>query len=359
MEKVKDLLFKINVKIFTVVFCVVLTLAGIFGILSFFLALGSIKDNSTPRISLYGRFPSPNPTHIPKAQSEFSLIFTGDVIPARSVNRIMVGKNDFTYPFLNTADFLKSGDLTIINLEAPLVTGCPVTDSGMIFCSDPRFIEGLKFAGIDVASLANNHAGNYGKEGVDETISILNGDGIDTTGIHNIVYKDIEGVRFAFLGYNGVSPFPDYLSNIDKEKIQNEVIEAKKNAGIVVVMYHWSAEYSPFPVTDTVAPFDPVEIAHLTIDSGADLVIGNHPHWVQGYESYKGKMIFYALGNFVFDQMWSWDTRIGTLLKTNYIGKNLESFELFPIIIDNYSQPRFLEGTEKQQVLDIIESRRL
>ncbi|MBI2029243.1 CapA family protein [Candidatus Gottesmanbacteria bacterium] len=359
MDKIKDLLLKINVKKFTVVFCLILAIAGIFGISSIILVLKSVKDESIPQAVLYGRFPSPNPTGAVTNQSEFSIIFTGDVIPARSVNRTMVGKNDFTYPFLNTADFLKSADLTIINLEAPLVTGCPVTDSGMVFCGDPRFIEGLKFSGIDVASLANNHAGNYGKEGVDETVSILNGSGIETTGIHNIAYKDVKGVKFAFLGYNGVSPFPDYLSSIDKEKIQQEVSEAKKNADIVVVIYHWSAEYSPFPVADSVAPFDPVEIAHLTVDSGADLVVGNHPHWVQGYENYKGKMIFYALGNFVFDQMWSWDTRIGTLLKANYIGKNLESFEFFPIMIDNYSQPRFLEGTEKQQVLDMIESRKL
>lgn len=301
-----------------------------------------------------------NPTLIPTQKEEkasITLIFTGDVIPARSVNSAMVGKNDFKFPFEKTSDFLVDADATIINLEAPLMKNCPVTDTGMIFCGDERFTEGLEFAGVDVANLANNHSSNYGLEGINSTIAILKGKNIGITGAGSIYYQNIKGVRFAFIGYNGISPLVEYLQTINKEEIQKNILEAKSNADFVVVMFHWGKEYSPIPQSDgEVAPFDPVEIGRFTIDGGADLVLGNHPYVIQGYEDYKGKMIFYALGNFIFDQMWSEETRLGTILKVNLIDNKVESFTFHPVKIYDYSQPIFLEGEEENTVLDYIDN---
>lgn len=282
-----------------------------------------------------------------------TLIFTGDVIPARSVNATMTKLNSFTYPFEKTADFLKEPDLTIINLEAPLVDNCPVTETGMVFCGNKRFVEGLTFAGIDVATLANNHSTNYGKDGIDQTVELLSQNNILVTGVHNIAYKETKGIKFSFLGYNGVNPLSPEISSINKDEISRQISEARTLSDFVVVMYHWGREYSSSPVIDnSIANFDPIEIGRFTIDSGADLVVGNHPHWVQGYEIYKGKPIFYALGNFIFDQMWSYETKIGALLKVNLNGKSVSSFTLHPIKIENYSQPNFLEGDEKDAILN-------
>lgn len=306
-----------------------------------------LKKTSRGHFSTIGLTPSPT--------EPITLVFTGDVIPARSVNSTMVRLNNFKYPFEKTTDFLKTADLTIINLEAPLVKNCPVTDTGMIFCGDPRFIEGLTFAGIDVVTLANNHASNWGKEGIDQTTLLLNQNGILVTGINNIVYKTIKGVNFSFIGFNGVSPFVSELSIIDKAEIENKVKEAKETADLVVVLYHWGKEYASFPTADlSVSPFDPVEIGRFTIDCGADLVVGSHPHIIQGYETYKGKPIFYSLGNFIFDQMWSEETRIGMVLQINFLGNKLTDFSFHPVKIENYFQPKFLEGKEKEVVINKI-----
>lgn len=288
-----------------------------------------------------------------------SLVFTGDVIPARSVNSQMVRKNNFKYPFEKTAGFLESADLTIINLEAPLVDNCPITDSGMVFCGDRRFIEGLSFAGVDIASLANNHASNYGQKGVEETVALLNNAGIETVGINNIVYKEVKGIRLAFLAFNGVVPLDlFYIEKIDENEIKRKVEEAGRQADFVTVIYHWGREYASLPESDWgVAPFDPVEIGRKTIEAGADLVVGSHPHVVQRYEVYQGKLIFFSLGNFIFDQMWSDKTRLGVVLKVDLTGDKIESFSLYPVRIENYAQPIFLEGGEKEAVLkNLIES---
>lgn len=312
-----------------------------------------------PRVRLaskqnQSRFSIPTIGLLPTTSPSLTLVFTGDVIPARTVNSTMTRLNNYRYPFEKTADFLKEADLTIINLEAPLIKDCPVIDSGMVFCGNEKFIDGLTFAGVDLVTLANNHSSNYGKEGVDNTIKLLAENGIDSVGIDNIVYKEVKGIKFAFLGFNGVSPLIDYLGTIDKDKIKKLTMEARKNADFVIAMFHWSQEYSSTPIADTIAPFDPLEIAHFTIDSGADLIIGNHPHTIQNYEVYKNKLIFYALGNFIFDQMWSEETRTGVVLKLNLEGSKVSSFTLHPIKIDNFAQPRFLEGMEKEQILEQI-----
>lgn len=287
--------------------------------------------------------------------SSMTLIFTGDVIPARSVNAMMVRKNNFNFPFEKTADFLKSGDLTIINLESPLIDHCPTTDEGMVFCGDPRFTTGLNYAGVDIANLANNHSSNYGEEGIVSTKEKLNKIGIETVGTGNIVYRNVKGTNLAFLSYDGVAPLVPFLSNINTELIKSQVKEAKSQADFVIVLFHWGKEYEKNPVEEkSVAPFNPVEIGRYTIDSGADLVVGNHPHVVQGYEIYNGKYIFYALGNFIFDQMWSEETKIGAPLKLEIVNGKVQNFSFYPEKIENFAQPYFLEGDEKEKVLEKI-----
>lgn len=273
------------------------------------------------------------------------IIATGDIIPARSVNSQVITRKDFTWPYLNTADVLKDADITFVNLESPLVKNCPITNEGMTFCGDEGNLQGLIFAGVDVVNLANNHAGNYGLEGIENTAGLLSNAGILVTGRNEIVFKDIRGLRFAFLGYNDIG-FPEQgLAWAKNDRIITEIKSAKTQADIVVVAFHWGVEYISQPSQRQ------KELAHLAIDNGADLIIGNHPHWIQPVEIYQGKVITYAHGNFIFDQMWSEKTRLGVVGKYTFYDKDLIDVEFLPVQIDDYGQPYFLQGSEKENVL--------
>jgi len=269
---------------------------------------------------------------------KITLIATGDVIPARAVNYQAVTKKDFKWSYLNTALFLKSADITLINLETPLIKNCPLTQTGMVFCGDERNVEGFVFAGVDVANLANNHSENYGKAGLDYTKSLLKNNNIEYSSEDNLAIKQVAETKFGFLGYNALLP-------LDKEKINSDIKNAKSQVDVLVVSYHWGAEYQSLPAKET------IELAHFSIDNGADLIIGNHPHWIQPVEIYKGKLIMYAHGNFVFDQMWSEKTKEGVLGKYTFYDKNLIDAEYLPIYIRDYGQPIFLEGEAKDIIL--------
>ena len=271
-----------------------------------------------------------------KPEPKITLIATGDIIPARSVNYQTVSRKNFNWPYEKTYQVLKDADITFANLESPLVKNCPLTQEGMVFCGDERNIEGLKFAGIDVVNLANNHAGNYGKDGVENTVKLLNQADILATGIIGPVFKEIKGIKFAFLGYNDIEK-RSFLSSAEENKISQEINEAKKQADVAVVAFHWGVEYQSQP------SLRQIQLAHLAIDFGADLIIGNHPHWVQSTEYYKDKFIMYAHGNFVFDQMWSQKTREGVVGKYTFAGKKLENVEFIPIVINFYGQPDFVK----------------
>ncbi len=113
-----------------------------------------------------------------------TLIVAGDVMLGRSINYRSAKQNNFVWPFEKTVEVLKTADITFINLESPFVDNCPLTNSGMVFCSDQRNIQGLTFAGIDIVNLANNQIGNYGQEGIKQTRQLLEGNNmslIDTT----------------------------------------------------------------------------------------------------------------------------------------------------------------------------------
>ncbi|HEY8283881.1 MAG TPA: CapA family protein [Chloroflexota bacterium] len=291
---------------------------------------------------------APRPPSFPKLDKHrmITLIATGDVIPARSVNYEMFIRNDYTYPFLKTYKFTRAADLTLINLESPLINGCTVTNSGMSFCGDPRVVAGLKLAGVDIANLPNNHIGNYGVAGIQETEQHLTDAKIAWDGFGHTVYATVKGVTFAFLGFNGVGQL------VDIPEMSTEIHAARKRADVVVVSFHWGREYTSIPLTAPgIADQDPRMIAHLAVKAGADVVVGNHPHWVQGIELYQGKFIAYANGNFVFDQMWSIETRQGVVATYTFYGKHLISVRFQPVQIDNYAQPHLLSAVEGAPIL--------
>lgn len=275
------------------------------------------------------------------------LTATGDIIPARSVNNNVAIKNDPLWPYEKVAPVMQKlkTDITFVNLETPLLNDCKPTVEGMVFCGRSDNVKGLKAINTTIASIANNHAGNFGEDGVKETINLLKENNILVTGINGAVYKKIRGVNFAFLGYNDITKDQPGVEDVNEQIIKTEISEARIHADIVIVAFHFGAEYQAQPDQRQ------IQLAHLAIERGADVVIGNHPHWIQPVEIYKGKFITYAHGNFVFDQMWSEKTKTGVVGRYVFYDKELIDVTFLPVKIEDFGQPYFHEGVEKEKVL--------
>ena len=272
-----------------------------------------------------------------------TLLVTGDVLPGRSVQLRYIQDRDPKFAFYRVAGVLRDADLTLINLEGPLVQDCPVFYTGFTFCGDPRLTEGFKFAGIDVVNIANNHIYNFGTAGRQETIAVLKEKGFFVAGEEQAAYKTVNGTRFAFLGFDTVG------KKIDHAQLSRSIRAARRVADVVVVQFHWGQEYSYIPKP---AGEDPITLGHLAVEQGADLVVGNHPHWIQGLEFYRGKAIVYSHGNFVFDQTWSQETLEGVVGKYTFSGNKLVGIEFLPVEIEPPFQPRFLTGEEAKDLLN-------
>lgn len=309
-----------------------------------------------PEVTLESIFSKPNDLSQLDKSKLITLIATGDVIPARGANWPAVTSGDFTYNWKKTVDFLKKADITLINLEAPLIKNCPLQTEGFTFCGDARHIQGIVFAGVDTVSIANNHIGNFGQSGIDETVALLEANKLGWSGFGHLNTQNVKGVKFGFLAFNGIG------TPINRDAVPSEIKESKKKVDVLVVSIHWGDEYvlTPRKYGD-IAPDDPREIGHLMIDSGADLIIGNHPHTVQGIELYKEKLITYAHGNFIFDQTWSKETQEGVVGEyTFYISEpqsqalkaKLVQVKFHPILVDVSYQPRFLSEKEGAHILD-------
>lgn len=316
-----------------------------------------------PQLTLSGLFHPAAPA--PTGPDVRTLNATGDVIPARLVNEAGVNRNDFDWPFRPTASYVANADLTYINLESPLLAGCQVREVGLDFCGDPRWTEGLKAIGTDVANLANNHV-NPGPD-TDATSQLLQANGIQvTTSLGPPVVLTVRGMQFAFVACNAVDGVP-----VDRAALQADIQAARKLVpnGIVILQMHWGKEYERLPMpAPGLAPDNPVELGHLAIDAGADLVVGNHPHWVQAVEIYKNHLIVYAHGNYVFDQVncypavgpdyatyCSDDTRTSVIGTYTFQGTHLAAVTWKPTYTDTQLQTQFADPARAANVLQTME----
>jgi len=267
--------------------------------------------------------------NLPKKEVVTEVILGGDVMLGRTVMSTSLAKNDPTYPFLKVANVLQAADLVFVNLENPFVTDCPPHNEGLIFCADPKMVEGIKYANIGAVTLANNHARNYGQDGLDETLSLLASKGILATN-SNLVTTTINGLTFGLLGFNFLDTKP---AEADYALIQ----VSSETVDVLIVSIHWGSEYQAHPSQNQ------QEIAQRIIASGAAVLVGHHPHWVQDVEYVNGKPVYYSLGNFVFDQMWSENTRNGLLVKLTFDERGeMISEEFLPTYIGSWSQPEFV-----------------
>ena len=273
---------------------------------------------------------------IPSAR-ETRLVFGGDVILARGVAE--AARLSRRSPLRDMANVFSKADIAFVNLESPFWDKKPYGTSELIFRAEPAMISALTNAGIDVVSTANNHARDCYDEGVGFTLDLLKQNGIavagsgqDAAAAHAGAVLERNGVRFGFLGYtfdqaNGnhfdIDP---RIAMLDAEQMKLDVARMKRRADVIIVSMHAGAEYwtRQHPVQ--------IAFAEAAIEAGAKIVVGHHPHVVQPVERYRDGLIFYSLGNLVFDQRRK-ETQEGLVAEVAFTGTGMAGYKLIPVDI--------------------------
>lgn len=350
-------------------------------------------------ISSIRLFPTATPTITPTpTPSRMSVALTGVTAISRGVEAAIASHSDPIYPARGVMDLLKTADITVVDSENPFFDDCVPEREGIVLCGKTRSIASLQAIGADIIDLTGNHQNDYGPEKNLESIGHLEAAGFEYFGggkneanAAEILYHEVNGTTLAFLGYayfdsqNG----PQYRSLAygnrpganfySEEKMQRDVDKAKSKADVVIVDYQFIEKYSYEPLDEQ------VEVFRKTAEAGADVVVGvqsHQPQRVEFCESSRGTptvipgstrnpekhdawipdqvwddkqaLIFYGLGNFFFDQMWSHETRQGIIPWLIFEDGKLISLQIYTTLLHDYSQPRLTEGEERIELLKEI-----
>lgn len=268
------------------------------------------------------------------------VVVGGDVLLARGVAREAQKRQDPAWPFRAIAPILSTADLAYVNLESPFSETGPFLEKGMVFRARKEMLEGLILAGIDVVSLANNHIRDAGEKGLDYTVKLLEEAKIKVCGLGGPALCEVRGQLFAFLGYtydqrngNWKKDLPR-ISGMDTGRMQKEVSGLRDAGCAVIVMMHagWEYRRKPNPQQQS--------FARAAIEAGASAVVGHHPHVIQEVEERDGGVIFYSLGNLIFDEQGEAGTRDGALAEMLFSGGRLAKWRLLQTsIVDGQAVP--------------------
>ncbi|MEA4849239.1 MAG: CapA family protein [Clostridiaceae bacterium] len=288
------------------------------------------------------------------------IIAAGDILLDRGVNKYLEEKG-YDYPYESVKKVITEGDIAVANLE------CPLTDGGSPVFKRPELIfkgsrlngSALKRAGFDILNLANNHTMDQGSEGLLDTMKVLESSGIRCFGAganrneaRRPVFIKKGNIRIGFLGYSNFPP-EGYIFHEDKadvarpdmKTIGEEVEAAREQCDFLLVSFHWGKEFDDYPSEMQ------REMAHATIERGADIIIGHHPHVLQSVEEYKGKLIFYSLGNFVFDRQLPEGTDESVIIDITVDRSGWKKARIVPVGIAD-CRPVILQGEAAVLVLD-------
>ncbi len=339
----------------------------------------------------------PGPTTFP-----VTINFVGDIMLARGYEYSIIPTQGVEAIFEPTLSILgDAADITVANLECPLTTCTqPHPTKPIYFKGSPENVAGLVYAGIDIVTLANNHILDYMLPGLQETQSVLDSAGIECSGAGANSYEAYlpvfyakSGVNIAFLAssdrtgqYNNYQPYLNAGYNkpgfayMTPYYISKQIDAVKDYADLIVVEMHAGSEYSLAPgshydKSDIFAGWNPkdfdededytpkldipkmwdIEIRHFAIDAGADLVVVHHPHIIQGFEVYNGKLIAHSLGNFAFDLSYS-ETFPSMILNAKINETGFHQYYVTPVYIDDWI-PMPAQGELGLYILDYLAMR--
>jgi poly-gamma-glutamate synthesis protein (capsule biosynthesis protein) len=298
---------------------------------------------------------------------------TGDVMLGRRVGARLQAVGDPAAALRPTARRLAAADLTLGNLEGTLSKAGPPQQGGDSFGAAPSVRAGLRLAGFDVLSMANNHAGDYGPRALVETVRRVRaggfeplGAGPDLAAAARPVVVERNGTTFGLVAFDAIGETPAAtrarpgvlrlrmqprtgdLDRGDLDRVTGIVSDLAARVDVVMALPHWGAQYTHRTVRDQ------RRVARALVRAGADVVVGGHPHWVQGVEAVRGGLVAYSLGNFVFDMDFSRKTQEGVLLEMVFWGDELKGARLVPYVIGSDFAPRIARGARGEGILDDV-----
>lgn len=263
--------------------------------------------------------------------------------------KLKANNGDYSYFFKNVVHIFKNDDLTTANLETTFTNSTEKADKQFTFKAPPEYVKVLSSGSIEAVNLSNNHIHDYLTKGFEDTKNTLKSENINYFGEGNKWTAEVKGVKLGFLGYRGYWYDDTFL-----KKLKADIDELKSQGYIVMINFHWGEESAYYP--------NKVQknLAHFSVDTGADLILGHHPHVIQGVEIYNGKMIFYSLGNFCFGGNISPSDKDSFILQTKFKTENgkLTSYgiKVIPTRISSVTYindycPTPMEGDEKTKFL--------
>jgi poly-gamma-glutamate synthesis protein (capsule biosynthesis protein) len=309
----------------------------------------------------------------------FHVGMAGDMIPGRNVNLHMRGYGDFLFPWRRVAPMLSTFDFTFGNFECVISDTIPFPEdtepNALDFVMPSDAIAGLQHAGFDAISLANNHSvyngSGWGFDGFFDTLDNLDAAGMPYFGAGRDLdvarapfVGEVAGKTIALYGIDGVTANVDYPGswsmavNVGATASQpgtNPLIEKQIVADIqalagqydiVIPFFHMGEQYQwtlPAPL---------IQLCRKMVDAGATMAISSHPHCSQGMEWYKNTPMFYGLGNFIYDQMFTVETSQGHMVDLTFRGNRVVNFRMHPIQIEDFTQPRRLGPNETVAYMD-------
>lgn len=300
----------------------------------------------------------------PIEKRSITISFAGDVTMGNYKGSAYSGTFDnefnnqggnYSYFFENVKDIFSEDDLTVVNLEGPLTTATNAKVKKFAFKGDPSYVNILKEGNIDAVTLANNHSEDYFEQGINDTKDILSQNDISYFGLGEKAIININGIKVGLLGYNG---WPENYTEDKLLAMKQDIEQVKQKADMVAVYFHWGVEraYSPNEVQKN--------FAYYAIDYGADVVVGSHPHVVQGIEVYKDKYIVYSLGNFCFGGNKNPGDKDSMIYQQTFNFENnklvsIDSPNIIPCSISSTSsrndyRPTVLDGSEEERVFEKI-----
>ncbi|GEM_PF-2075052 len=284
---------------------------------------------------------TPQLKSINSSEEKITLLFTGQMVPGRCVQAGVDSKGNADYIYTAIKDKVTQADLAITTVNGSLTDVCPPMGCvpwTFILNGSPLHAQALARAGFDGASVATNHINNCSLTNqayrpLKDTLDILNKSGVKPIGAGNnlkealqpVVFP-VKGVRFAIISLGEIEKNAFAAENkpgiavLNEENLAYAIKLARQSGDIVIFMPHWGPEYSPYPNPNQ------RKYAKLAVKLGADLIIGNHTHVIQGFETIDGVPVFYGLGNFVFDQFWDINLRSSLLLTVTFEGKKLKGY---------------------------------